>query len=137
MERKQPRKYKLKEVLMVSLLGSHLNKDATYDEQFNSAVACTTAPFQEVLPERSIGHNIWIRNYDPERETAATGSTADIDPSTQEEETYNDLPPPFVPFQDNSPPLFSDEIKTGTEAPIDAPSARTRSKRSILDIPNK
>eukprot|EP00957_Ditylum_brightwellii_P181705 13842126-Ditylum_brightwellii.AAC.1 len=98
-ERKEQRGYKLK-------------VDITYDEQFNSAVACTTAPSQQGLPERSIGHNTWVRNYDPEIETTATGSAADIDPSTQEEETHNDFPPPSIHFQDNSPPLFSDEVQT-------------------------
>eukprot|EP00957_Ditylum_brightwellii_P199185 15183649-Ditylum_brightwellii.AAC.1 len=72
-------------------------------------LACTTAPFQGGLPERPLGHNSWVRNYDPAREKAATGSAADISQSTQEEETCNDVSPQFVPYQDNSPPLFSDE----------------------------
>eukprot|EP00957_Ditylum_brightwellii_P175117 13332773-Ditylum_brightwellii.AAC.1 len=105
-----------------------VSQDVTYDEQFKSAVVCTTAPFQRGLPERSIGHNTWVRNYDPKRETAAIGSAAVIDPSIQEEETHNDFPPPFIHFQDNSPPLFSGEIQTDIQAPIDAPSARKRSK---------
>eukprot|EP00957_Ditylum_brightwellii_P044457 3373094-Ditylum_brightwellii.AAC.1 len=73
-------------------------------------MACNIAPFQGGLPERPIGYNTWIRNYDPERETAATGYAADIDPSTQEEENHHDTSPPFIPFQDNSPLLFRDEI---------------------------
>ena len=53
----------------------------TYDEQFNSAVTCTTALFQGGLPKRSIGHNTWVRNYDPEREKEATGSAAQMEQS--------------------------------------------------------
>eukprot|EP00957_Ditylum_brightwellii_P196899 15001893-Ditylum_brightwellii.AAC.1 len=74
-ERKSLRKYKLNEILM----------DLTYNGYFNSVVACTTVPFQGCLPERSIGHNSWVRNYDPDREKEATGSTVDINPSSQEE----------------------------------------------------
>eukprot|EP00957_Ditylum_brightwellii_P182554 13906303-Ditylum_brightwellii.AAC.1 len=77
--------------------------DVTYDEQFNSVAACTTAPFHRGLPERSIGHNTWVRNYDPERETASTGSAANIDPSTQEKETHKAFLSLCIPFQANSP----------------------------------
>eukprot|EP00957_Ditylum_brightwellii_P001055 83555-Ditylum_brightwellii.AAC.1 len=60
------------------------------------------------------------------RKKESTGSAADIDPSTQEEETHHYTSPPFVPFQDNSPLLFTDKIQTDMQAPIDASSANIR-----------
>eukprot|EP00957_Ditylum_brightwellii_P154109 11728512-Ditylum_brightwellii.AAC.1 len=86
-----------------------VSQDVTYNEHFNSAVACTTVPSQGGLPERLIGNNSWARDYGPDRDKAATGSTADINPSSQEEETHNDFSPPFISDQDNSPPLFSEK----------------------------
>eukprot|EP00957_Ditylum_brightwellii_P150958 11494569-Ditylum_brightwellii.AAC.1 len=83
-------------------------EDVTYDEKFNSAVACTTVPVQRRLLERPIGLNIWVKNYDPEREK-----------------------------EDNSPLLFTDGMQTDVQVPIDAPSARTRSKKAVMDIPSK
>eukprot|EP00957_Ditylum_brightwellii_P127697 9738299-Ditylum_brightwellii.AAC.1 len=87
-------------------------EDVTYHEQLSSAVACTIAPFQGGLPERTIGHNTWVRNYDPEREKEATGSAAVIDPPSQEEETQHGTSLPFISFQDNSLLFFTDEIQT-------------------------
>eukprot|EP00957_Ditylum_brightwellii_P206338 15347910-Ditylum_brightwellii.AAC.1 len=93
---------------------STVSQDVTYDEHFNSAVACITVPFQGELPEKPIGHNSWDRDYDPDREKAATGSAADINPSSQEEEQ-----------------------QTYVLAPIDVPSANTRSRRLVFAVPDK
>eukprot|EP00957_Ditylum_brightwellii_P196804 14993558-Ditylum_brightwellii.AAC.1 len=100
-------------------------------------MACTTSPFQGGLPERPIGHNSWVRNYDPDREKAATGFLADINPSSQAEEAHNVFSPPCVPYQDSSPPLFSEEQQTDVQALIDVSSANTRSRRPVLVVPDK
>eukprot|EP00957_Ditylum_brightwellii_P059547 4521550-Ditylum_brightwellii.AAC.1 len=89
------------------------------------------------LPERPIGNNSWVRDYVPDREKAATGSATNINPSSQEEVTHNNFFPPFIPDQDNSPPLFSEEQQTDVQASIDVPSANTRSRRPVLVVPEK
>eukprot|EP00957_Ditylum_brightwellii_P174851 13313016-Ditylum_brightwellii.AAC.1 len=114
-----------------------VSQNVTPDEYFNSAVTCTTVPFQGGLVERPIGHNSWVRDYNPNRGKAATGSTVDTNSSSQEVETHNNFFSSFILDQDNSPSLFSEEQQTDIQAPIDVPSANTMSRRLVLAVPDK